>query len=165
MDNKGEIMTESTKGIDSQGNTTWRNASGLLHRTDGPAFVYWDTHIEEWWFMGNFIKKGPCKGEIITDSGHWQQIKDRLDDFWSLGTRSKDVAITDGIGNAFWGDADNDIHWLLERVQDLEAELDDFVECEESNGCYKSNGFIHSLPPLSFSEPGPIRRVFHKVGE
>ena len=48
------------------------------------------------------------------------------------------------------------------RIAELEAE---YVECEESNGCYKSDGFIHSCPPLSFSEPGPIRRVFHKVGE
>ena len=102
----------------------------------------------------------------MTDNNQeiWQGIKERLDDFWSLGPNTDEKA-SDAVGDTFWEAADNDIHWLLERVQNLETELDDFVECEEANGCYKSNGFIHSLPPLSFSEPGLIRRVFHKVGE
>ena len=60
-----------------------------------------------------------------------RQIKERLDAFWSLGSRSNDDVITDGICDAFWGVADDDIHWLLERVQNLETELAKFTECTD----------------------------------
>ena len=52
-----------------------------------------------------------------------------------------------------------------DRIAELETELAKFTECVASNGCVYPDGYIHSFQPLSFSEQGPMRIVYHKEGE
>ena len=51
-----------------------------------------------------------------------RQIKSRLDDFWALGPDT-DTKASDGVVDTFFDACEDDIHWLLERVQNLETKL------------------------------------------
>ena len=55
---------------------------------------------------------------------------------------------------------------LRARVLELEAELRKFHLCESSNGCYDSEGMVHSArqAPGSALRPTRPRNVYHKEG-
>ena len=102
----------------------------------------------------------------MTDNNReiWQQIKDRLDDFWSLGPNTDEKA-SDAASDAFWEVADDDIHWLLERVEKLETVLARYKEEEAPvGGVHFGEGKVHfqnafHMPPVI------MRNIFGKEGE
>ncbi|MGC9156163.1 MAG: hypothetical protein ACP5HZ_11010 [Ferrimicrobium sp.] len=55
---------------------------------------------------------------------------------------------------------------LQARVLGLEAELRKFHLCESSNGCYDSEGMVHSVrqAPGSALRSARARHVYHKEG-
>ncbi len=55
---------------------------------------------------------------------------------------------------------------LWARILELEAELRKFHLCERSNGCYDSEGMVHSArqAPGSALRPTRPRNVYHKEG-
>ena len=55
---------------------------------------------------------------------------------------------------------------LRARVLELEAELRKFHLCKGSNGCYDSEGMVHSVrqDPGSALRPTRARNVYHKEG-
>ncbi len=55
---------------------------------------------------------------------------------------------------------------LRARVLELEAELRKFHLCERSNGCYDSEGMVHSVrqAPGSALRSTRARNVYHKEG-
>ena len=61
---------ESTPEIDGRGTTRWRNADGLLHRTDGPAIV--TAKGDKGWFVNGKRHRtdGPAR-ELVDGTREW----------------------------------------------------------------------------------------------
>ena len=72
----------------------------------------------------------------------FEQIKTRLDDFWTLGS-STDEKSSDAVSDAFWGAAEDDISWLLDYVRELKVELARFHRCHPYSWCGPNGGHEH----------------------
>ena len=59
-----------------------------------------------------------------------------------------------------------DCNTLQARILELEAELRKFHLCESSNGCYDSEGMVHSVrqAPGSALRSTRARNFYHKEG-
>ena len=71
--------SESAPEIDGRGTTRWRNADGLLHRTDGPAIV--TAEGDKGWFVN---------GKRHRTDGPAREWPDGTREWWVNGRRHRD---------------------------------------------------------------------------
>jgi hypothetical protein len=83
-------MSDSVMTITKSGSKLWKNSTGQLHRTDGPAVEWWDGD-EDWYING---KKHRINGPAIArasgenwwyENGRYLGFSD--EGFWALWDR------------------------------------------------------------------------------